>query len=210
VKLWGRASSVNVQKVLWTLDEIGLSFEHVDAGGDAGGLDDPKFRAMNPHGRVPVLEDEGHAFWESNAIVRYLCGRYSPGELCPADPIERALQDQWMDWAATTLQPAFMGFFWGWYRTPEPQRDAARNAAAIDATHAAFRILDKAIAGRDSGALAMGDIPTGALLFRYFTLEIERPPLPAVEAWYAQLSERPAYRNGVMLPYDELKGRTAF
>jgi len=209
LRLWGRGSSLNVQKVLWTLGEIGVAFEHVEVGGRFGGLDAPEFLAMNPHGRIPVIEDDGTAVWESNAIVRYLCARYSPDVLSPDNPARRAVCDQWMDWAATTLQPAFISFFWGWYRTPEQRRDAARNEALLAEAHAVFGVLDAELAARDLDRLTMGDIPMGALLYRYFTLEIDRPRLPRLEAWYARLCERPAYRGGVMRSYDELKGRLA-
>ena len=210
MRLWGRGSSINVQKVLWTLLELGLDFDHVEVGGRFGGLDTPRFLAMNPHGRIPVLEDGGAALWESNAIVRYLCARYSPGALCPQDPAGRAGQDQWMDWAATTLQPAFMGFFWSWYRTPAAGRDERRCADLLAASHTAFATFDKALAEPGLVRLAIGDIPAGALLYRYFTMDIDRPSLPRLEAWYTRLAERPAYRAGVMRPYDELKGRLAF
>src|ERR1700730_790282 len=113
IKLWGRRNSINVQKVLWTLDEIALPFEHIDAGGDAGGLDDPAFRTMNPHGRVPVLKDGETAIWESHGIVRYLCAAYAPDRLCPTCAVERAGTEAWMDWTLATLQPAIMGLFWG-------------------------------------------------------------------------------------------------
>ncbi len=211
LKLWGRRSSINVQKVLWTLAELGLPFEQIDAGGRFGGLDTAEFRTRNPHGRIPVIDDDGAIIWESNAIVRYLAARYSVGALWPKSPAERAVADQWMDWCATGLP--FMDFFWSWYRTPESQRDAARNAASLGATHRAFATLDAALGGRRFLAgdyLTMGDIPVGTMLFRYFTLEITRPPRPRLEAWYQTLCERPAYRDGVMLPYDELRGRLAF
>jgi glutathione S-transferase len=210
MKLWGRGSSLNVQKVLWTLGEIGLDFEHVEVGGRFGGLDTPEFRALNPHGRIPVLEDGGRALWESNAIVRYLATRYAPGGLAPEDPAARAASDAWMDWTATSLQPAFIGFFWGWYRTPEAQQDAGRNAQLLAETHRLFGVVDAQLAGHDFGRLTMGDVPIGAQLYRYFTLDIDRPPLPRLEAWYARLCDRPAYRAGVMRPYDELKARLAF
>jgi glutathione S-transferase len=210
LKLWGRDTSFNVQKVLWALGEIGLPFDHVEVGGRFGGLDTAEFLARNPHGRIPVIEDEGTVLWESNSIVRYLSARYAPGLLSPEGPAERARCDQWMDWEATTLQPAFIGFFWGWYRTPEPQRSPARNAALLAAAHAGFGLLDVERAGKDLDRLTMGDIPMGALLYRYFTLEIERPRLARLEAWYGALCEREAYRRAVMIPYDELKGRLAF
>ena len=120
ITLWGRPNSINVQKVLWALDELSLPFDHIDAGGDAGGLDEPAFRAMNPHGRVPVLKDDETALWESNTIVRYLCAAYGPGRLSPADLGERALAEAWMkDWTLAILQPAISGSSSGdWYRTP--------------------------------------------------------------------------------------------
>jgi len=210
LRLWGRTSSINVQKVLWTLGEIDVAFEHIEVGGRFRGLDTAAFLAMNPHGRIPVIEDGDRAFWESNAIVRYLCARYASGLLSPEDPAERAECDQWMDWQTNTLQPALMGFFWGWYRTPEPQRDPVRNATLLAATHAAFGALDGELAGRDLDRLTMDEIPMGALLYRYFTLEIDRPRHPRLEAWYGALSQRAAYRDAVMRPYDELKGRLAF
>jgi len=210
LKLWGRASSINVQKVLWTLGEIDVPFEHIEVGGRFGGLDTAEFLAMNPHGRIPVIEDGGRALWESNAIVRYLCARYAPGLLSPEDPASRAECDQWMDWETNTLQPAFMGYFWGWYRTPEPERDAGRNATLLAASHAAFSVLDAELVAKNPNRLTMGDIPMGTLLYRYFTLEIDRPRHSRLEAWYEALCAREAYRDAVMQPYDELKGRLAF
>jgi glutathione S-transferase len=213
LKLWGRQSSINVQKVLWTLAELGLPFEQIDAGGRFGGLGTAEFRARNPHGRIPVIHDDGAVVWESNAIVRYLAAWYSVGRLWSESPAECAAADQWMDWCSTGLEPAFMGFFWNWSRTPESQRDAARTAALLAAAHQAFAVLDAALVGRPFLAgdhLTMGDIPVGTMLYRYFTLEITRPGRPRLEAWYQALCERPAYRDGVMLPYDELKGRLAF
>lgn len=213
ITLWGRRNSVNVQKVLWTLDEIGLPFEHVDAGGDAGGLDDPAFRAMNPHGRVPVLSDGQTAIWESNTIVRYLCGAYAPGVLCPAAPLQRAEAEAWMDWTLATLQPAIMGLFWGFYRTPTAQRDANRNRELARGAAAAMTVLNQWLGERPfvaGQAFSMSDIPAGALMHRYFGTRIARPPLPQVEAWRARLAERIAYRAHVMRPFGDLFGRLAF
>ncbi|MGH7022797.1 MAG: glutathione S-transferase family protein [Caulobacteraceae bacterium] len=209
-RLWGRGSSINVQKVLWTLGEIGVPFEHIEVGGRFGGLHSSAFRALNPNQRIPVIEDGGVAIWESHAIVRYLCARYSPGQLWPVEPAARARSDQWMEWCATTLQPAFMGFFWGWYRTPEAERDATRNAASLAAANAAFTLFDEALAGDEFERPTLAGIVIGAQLYRYFTLEIDRPPLPRLEAWYGRLGERAAYSAGVMRSYDELKGRLSF
>jgi len=211
-RVWGRQSSINVQKVMWTLDEIGLAYEHIDAGGQFGGLDTREFRAMNPHGRIPVIDDDGTVVWESNAIVRYLCAEHSKA-LWPASPRARAEADGWMDWTATRLQSNVMDFFWGWYRTPGKRRDAARNATLLAAANADWRTLDAHLATRPyvgGDHLTFGDIPAGTLLYRWFEMEIDRLAAPHVEAWYARLQGRPAFRRHVMRPFSELKGRLAF
>jgi glutathione S-transferase len=213
ITLFGRPSSINVQKVLWTVGEIGLAYEHVDAGGDAGGLNDPAFLAMNPHGRVPVLKDGETAIWESNTIVRYLCATYAEGSLSPAAPRARAACDGWMDWTATILQPEIMGLFWGFYRTPAAQRNVALIAARTADSAETVGSLDKWLETRRFIAgdqLTMADIPAGTLMFRYFAMGVETPAAPAVAAWRARLADRPAYREHVMRPFDDLFGRLAF
>ncbi|EJL26239.1 glutathione S-transferase [Caulobacter sp. AP07] len=214
LKIWGRRSSFNVQKVLWLVGELDLPHQHIPAGGDFGGLDDPGFRALNPHGLVPVLQDGETTAWESHAILRYLAATYGAERFWPADPAARAPIDGWMDWSQTSLQPAFLsGVFWGWYRTPEALRDLPAIARALERTH---RCLAKVEARLAEGAfvtgqgLSLADIPIGTCLYRYFELEIARPPMPRLEAWYARLRQRPAYREHVMVPFGELKGRLDF
>jgi glutathione S-transferase len=166
---------------------------------------------LNPHGRVPVIEDGDLAVWESHAILRYLAARHDRSGLWSADPAERARVDSWMDWSQSTLQPDFlMGVFWGYYRTPESQRDwpAIRKSLARCASH--FRLLDEVLAARPflAGArFSLADIPAGTSLYRYFELDIERPNVANVTAWYQRLRERPAYRQHVMMPFAELRGR---
>jgi len=213
LEVWGRRSAFNVQKVLWAVAELGLEFTHVDAGGAAGGLDTAQFLAMNPHGRVPVLVDGDVTLWESNSIVRYLAARHAAGSLWPVDPAERSLADRWMDWELATLQPDFMALFWGFYRTPEAQR----NARAIDAARSRcaelYRLLDEHLAGRSflaGESFTMGDLPAATSLFRYFEMGLETPALPNLRRWYGRLRERPAYREHVMQPFEELRGRRTF
>lgn len=212
--IWGRRSSFNVQKVLWLAGELGLDYEHVPAGGAFGLLDTPAFLRMNPHGKVPVLRDGAATVWESHAILRYLAARDGDGAFWPADPAQRARADGWMDWAQTALQPAFLGgVFWGYYRTPEALRDDAAIARSVAATHACLRLLDDALAAQPylgGGALGLADIPAGTALYRYFELDIPHPPLPNLSAWYERLQARPAYREHVMVPFAELKGRLEF
>jgi glutathione S-transferase len=211
LKVWGRRSSFNVQKVMWLVGELGLAHQHVDAGGRFGGLDAPEFLAMNPHGRIPVIRDDDATVWESHAILRYLAARHGAERFWSADPAARARVDGWMDWSQTSLQPDFLvGVFWGFYRTPEDKRNwpAIRAALARSASH--FTKLDRLLEGRSfllGDALTLADITAGTSLYRYFELEIERPRLLEVERWYQSLQQRPAFREHVMIPFEELRGR---
>ena len=149
--------------------------------------------------------------WESHAILRYLAARHGSGRFWRDDPGERSRSDAWMDWSQTRLQPDFLnGVFWGFYRTPEHLRNRAAIAQSLARCAADFQLLDQALRGRQylgGAAIGLADISAGTALYRYFELDIERPSVPNVEAWYRRLQERPAYRARVMLPFDELRGR---
>lgn len=203
LKLWGRVTSVNVQKALWALGELGRPFERVDAGLQFGVVDTPAYRAMNPNAKVPVLEDDGFVLWESNAIVRYLCRTYGLGELCPADTAGQGLADQWMDWQATTLQAPMGPVFLGLIRTPEAERDRAAIERGAKATEAAVAILDGHLA-RNAYMLgdrfSMADIAVGAAAARWWKMPVERAPNPNVDRWLGAISERPAFREHVDIP----------
>lgn len=173
--------SSNVRKALWCAEEAGLEYRTVDAGGAFGLVDEPAFRAMNPNGRVPVIEDDGFVLWESNAIVRYLAARYAPGDLYPQDPVRRADADKWMDWTTSTLAGPFRDLFWGTLRTPPEQRDEALIAKALQTCGELLRVPDQTLAGQPwlSGErFGMGDIPLGCFIYAWFEMPIERPPLP--------------------------------
>jgi glutathione S-transferase len=165
LKVWGRRSSFNVQKVMWLVGELGLAHEHVDAGGSFGGLDTPEFLAMNPHGRVPVIQDAGAIVWESHAILRYLAARHGGEIFWSGDPAARARIDGWMDWSQTSLQPDFLGgVFWGFYRTPEAKRNGPAIRAALKRCAVHFEELDCLLEGRTyllGAALSLADITIG-------------------------------------------------
>jgi glutathione S-transferase len=206
LKVWGRRSAFNVQKVMWLLGELGLPHQHVPAGGSFGVIATPEFLAMNPHGRIPLIEDvDGTRVWESHSILRYLAARYGGEALWPQDPGQRSGVDRWMDWSLSSLQPAFIsGVFWGLCRTPEPLRDVTNIDQQIALCGQYFQLLDKVLAGQDflaGDSLSLADIPAGAILYRYHEMDIRRPRVPNVEAWYARLRSRPAYREHVMLPF---------
>jgi glutathione S-transferase len=203
LKLWGRTNSVNVQKALWTLGELGLPFERIDAGMRFGKNREPEFLARNPNGLVPTLDDDGFVLWESNSIVRYLAARYDAGGLWPSDARERARAEKWMDWQLGALGPALGPAFLQLVRTPEAERDAAVIARSVEATRRLLGLVDAALATNAFIAgerLTIGDVPIGALTHRWYALDVDHGSHPRLRRWYERLSERPAYRQHVMLP----------
>ncbi|WP_370156065.1 glutathione S-transferase family protein [Ferrovibrio sp.] len=208
--IWGRASSVNVQKVLWAADELGLTYDRIDCGGPFGGLDGPEYLALNPNGVIPAIRDsDGTEVWESNAIVRYLAARHGNGTLWPADPAQRSEADRWMDWVQTTLGPPMRTLFWGFVRDPAGAQPAAMDKAAAEASRLWAR-LEAWLArdGRDfviGDRLGMGDIPLGCHVQRWLSFDQfpgfpARPALPRLQAWHDRLTARPGYRRWVMVP----------
>jgi glutathione S-transferase len=213
LKVWGRRSAFNVQKAMWLVGELGLPHQRIDVGGSFGGLDDPAFLAMNPHGRIPVIDDDGVVVWESHAVIRYLAARHAAGTLWPPDAADRSVADRWMDWSATTLQRDFMDLFWCYYRTPDERRNWPRLRVLIASCGRHYELLDRYLAERPYLAgdrFTMADVPAGTTLYRYFGLDIERPPLPHVDAWYKRLAARAAFREHVMVPFAELRGRLEY
>jgi len=203
LKLWGRTNSINVQKVLWALDELKVPCERIDAGLQFGVVNEPFYRRMNPNGRVPTIDDDGFVLWESNAIVRYLCAKHGAGSLSPGDLRRRADADRWMDWATSTIAPAITPVFWGLIRTPPEKRDLRAITEGVKKLNEAFQVLEQGLEGKAYVAgteFTMGDIPVGVHVYRWSALDIQRPALPNVEAYYRLLQERPAFRKHVMRP----------
>jgi glutathione S-transferase len=203
LRLWGNADSVNVQKVLWCCEEIGIGYQRIDAGRHFGVVDTPQFRKLNPNGLVPTIDDEGFVVWESNAIVRYLAAKHSQGTLWPLDVAVRANADRWMDWANSTLWPTMVPLFRGFMRTPEALRDVQAIEIARQETLEVLEILDSQLRDRAfvaGAALTMGDIALGCAVWRWMALPIERPVLIHLHRWFDALASRTAYRKVVMLP----------
>ncbi len=203
LKIWGRTNSINVQKVMWCVAELGLPFERSDAGGAFGGLDTPEYKSKNPNSRIPTIDDNGVIVWESNTVVRYLAARYGAGKLWPVDPAQRSEADRWMDWQQTTLAPDMFPVFWGLVRTPPEKRDLGAIKAAGERLAASFALLDKHLSLREfvaGGELTMGDIPVGCAFWRYSKLDVPKPRLAACDAWHQRLQERPGFRQHVAMP----------
>lgn len=200
LKIWGRRNSSNVQKVMWCCGELGLACDREDAGGQFGRTRDADMLARNPNARVPTVDDDGLVLWESNVIVRYLAARHDPGGLWPDDPRARAEADRWMDWQQTTVAGPLTTIFWGLVR--EPGRFGAEEiAAAAAAAVPVWQIADRRLEASDwlgGSRFTMADIPLGVLARRWFELVDDRPAMPALEAWYARLRERPAFAEHVL------------
>lgn len=226
--LHGRASSSNVQAVMWGAAELGLTLERRDLGGAFGGLDTPDYRAKHPMGLIPTYEDQDVTLFESAVILRHLITRYGAGQI-RAEPRDQA----WAEWAKHTLCAAFTEpVFWGFWRTPEAERDMVAVTAALrrfeghlalamakmgdaqqvhspetgpETSHAP--LMSRLEADQGSATLTLADIWVGHVLFRYFTLDLPRAAPEGAQAYYDWLQNRPAYRAHVMVDYSELKGR---
>lgn len=198
IKVLGRRNSANVQKVMWTLGELGIEYQREDVGGSFGYPDD----YPNPNPVVPTLHDGDITVWESNACVRYLARTYGQGSLWPEDAATLAAADMWMEWQRSDISNAFFVLFQmkvrGLPGAPEKVERLVGDAGRC------FGQLDAQLTGREfvcGDALTFADIAIGAMTYRYFNLEIDRPALPAVEAWQARLESRPAYQKHVMLEF---------
>ncbi len=209
LKVWGRKTSINVQKVMFAVGELGLAHQRFDFGGPFGGLDTPEYGLLNPNRLVPTIDDNGFVLWESNAIVRHLAQRYGRGTLSPADELTFAKADSWMDWSLTTLVPDIIGTcFLQLIRTPAKERNNAQIAAAAKRAGDRLAILNNQLNGRayiQGDSVTMADVANGTLMYRYYNLAIPRPSLPNVEAWYARLTKRAAFQTHVMIEFNSMK-----
>ena len=205
IKIWGRANSVNVQKVLWCLRELDLAYERINAGMAFGRNYEPDYLAMNPNARVPTLVDGDYVLWESNSIMRYLTLAYRPqSPLYPQAPKLRAGVDRWLDWTLSTVQPVDRPVFWALVRTPVAQRDMAAIQKDADAEAAQWHIVDAALSTRrfiEGDAFTLADIAVGAYARRWLGVEgVSKPTLPHLERWFAQISERPGFQQFIAPP----------
>ncbi len=209
LKIWGRNTSSNVQIAMWAVGELGLEHERIDWGGAFGGNDDPEYLKMNPNGLIPTMKDGDIVVWESGAILRYLAARYGDEGFWPSDPAQRAPLDMWAEWMKTTfIPPMTLQIFWQLVRTPAAERSRATLADGEAKLKKLSTMLDARIGAGpylNGEKLCFADILVGHALYRYFTLEFERAGTPNLEAYYARLQERPAYREHVMVSYDGLR-----
>jgi len=202
ITVWGRRNSMNVQKVMWALGELGRDYQRHDMAGSFG--IDAQYTTKNPNAVVPTIEDGELTLYESNACVRYLARQYGAGSLCPLDAKDAALADQWMDWQCSTFGTGFFMIFMNKIRLTAEKSSSEQIKKGEQQTAHLLQQLESKLEQTDyliGNTLSMADIPIGTMLYRYFTMEIERPPLPAVAAYYQRLTARPSYQKHVMIPF---------
>ena len=205
LKIIGRKTSSNVQKVLWVCGELNLPFEREDLGGPFGGNDTARYRALNPNGKVPTIVDQDFVLWESNSCTRYLSARHGADTLYPDNLKTRSSAERWMDWQISTVSPTLVPVFWGLIRTPPKERNAEEIEKARKKLSANLSILDthlknsKYIAGE---SFTMGDIPIGITTYRWFNMEMEREPYQDLKRWYDLLCGRPPFQEHIMQPLE--------
>lgn len=194
--IWGRTNSLNVQKVLWGLEELGLAYERIDAGLQYGVNDTAAFKAMNPNGLVPVLKEDDFVLWESHAILRYLTARHGRGTLLPVDAQVAARADQWMDWSSSIVWAQMRPVFQNLVRTPFDQRNTQAVADGSASLATSFLILDDRLKNQPFVAgdvFTIGDITLALLMYRWVSLVHERPDTPALSEWFKNVSGRAGF-----------------
>lgn len=209
MQVYGRKSSINVEKVLWCLGELGrfegVDYQRIDAGLAFGVVDSPAYLELNPNGRVPTLVDGEVVLWESNTIVRYLAATLGDGTLLPTDPAKRADVERWMDWQSGTLWAALRTAFLGLTRVPEAERDIEAIKASYRQTSDKLRMVDALLTKQPYIAktgFSVADIGMALSVHRWIDLGkrfggmLERPePMPALLEWHGRMVERAAYKS---------------
>jgi glutathione S-transferase len=213
LKIYGRTTSFNVQKVLWLAEELSLKYKHIELGGKFGGLDSAEFARLNPIKKVPVLVDGEHSIWESHTILRYLAAKYGDTAWYPPSFYERSLYERWMDWSQTLFQPAFMGVFWGYYRMVPKKRDMSTVKRSLEKCSSCLEVVNHQLSTRPflaGDSLTLADITVGAILYRLTEQGLDVPLPEITNNWYQGLKLRRGYQQWVMSDFSELKGREDF
>lgn len=213
MEIYGRTTAFNVQKVLWLLEELHLSYEHIELGGKFGGLDKKEFALLNPMKKVPVLVDGDKSIWESHTILRYLVAKYGDKNWYPECAYHRSLYERWLDWSQVIFQPAFMGVFWGYYRMPLEKRDMTAVNANLEKCFACLQIINQQLSQASflaGESITLADIPVGAILYRLTEQGLEVSLPKNVDRWYQVLKERHGFRRWIMSDFSELQSREDF
>jgi glutathione S-transferase len=203
LKIWGRTTSSNVQKVLWCCAELDIPFDRVDHGGPFGGNRDLDYLKLNPNGLVPTVIDGDLVMWESNTVCRYLCTTRDGERLYPRDPAARTHVERWMDWQLSVIGAPMGQLLYGLVRSTPETRDAGAIEAARRRAITAWEIVDDAVKDQPylaGEALSLAEIVLGTQIYRWYTFAIERPELPHLRAWYGRFCDRPGFKQHIVMP----------
>ena len=204
LEIWGRKNANQVIQVLWTLAELKVDYQRHSIGTRNGDLETEEYKSLNPNSKIPTIRDNGFVMWESHAIIRYLARKYGLGTLYPDDPQKAAMSDQWMTWSTDSFMGTFFPVFWQLVRTEESERDYKKIAEMAKQSSEILQILEDHLVKNNFVAgeqFTYGDIPLGVLIHKYFVLDIERPSLLGIEAWYERLSKREPFQEHAMQPF---------
>ena len=211
--VYGRHTSYNVQKVLWLLDDLNLEYEHIEFGSHPDDTESDDFGQLNPMRKVPVLIDDRKAIWESNTILRYIARSYGSSQWQPDNAYQNSLIERWMDWAQTRFEPAFVGVFWGYYRTPANKRDmGAINKSLDDCLFCLDRLEEQLTKGNYliTNHLSLADISTGVFIYRLVNIDLNIILPAQVQNWYAKLQQQAGFQRWAMSDFSSLKGRLQY
>lgn len=208
--VWGRKTSSNVQALMWCIGEMKLPCVRHDIGHKFGGTDTDFFYSLNPNRTVPVLQDgSAPPLWETGAILRYLANRYGSESFWPSDDLKKANVDRWAEWAKINVAMAFTApVFWRVVRTPEKQRDENAIKEAMANLERNLSIAEGQLGKHpflSGNEFSLADVQFGHVLYRYYDIDVVRQPLPELRAYYERLVSRPAFREHVMVSYEELR-----
>ncbi|MBL41441.1 MAG: glutathione S-transferase [Rhodospirillaceae bacterium] len=203
LKIWGRDTSSNVQKVLWMCEELKLNFKRIDAGGPFGGLKDTEFVKLNPHSKIPVINDDGYILYESHAIIRYLNSKYGNNKFCSDKPNEQAIIDQFMDWVHTEISTYMIPILIGLVRTPEEKRNIEKINENNDKSENLWQVLDDHLNNYkwiSQNYFSLADICCGVWVWRRYNLDIRKKDLKNIDKWFENLKQRDSFKKIVMKP----------
>ncbi|MDH5354273.1 MAG: glutathione S-transferase family protein [Gammaproteobacteria bacterium] len=213
ITLYGRHTSYNVQKVLWLLDQLELDYQHIELGSNPGDTETEEFGRLNPMRKVPVLCDDEKTIWESNSILRYLARQYGDDQWNTDDAYHQSLVERWMDWSQTRFEPAFVGVFWGYYRTPETLRNMEAVTKSLDDCLYCLARLDDQLGDQKfllSSILSLADVTAGIFLYRLVEIDLDISLPARVMLWYQELQKFPGYKRWAMSDFSSLQGRLAY
>jgi len=211
--VYGRHTSYNVQKVLWLMDELQVSYSHIELGSNPGDTETEEFGKLNPMRKVPVLVDDDKVVWESNTILRYISNKYGSENWKREDSYQISLYERWMDWSQTYFEPAFVGVFWGYYRTPTDLHNIDEINMSLNICKRCLGAIDDQLSAQKylaSNRISLADIAAGVFIFRLIEIDLGIQLPKNVEGWYSRLKSSKGYQRWVMSDFSSLKGRLEY